>query len=119
MSKIITLAEADATSTYRNDFQVWTARLATGHHHELNWAKFDPGSRYPMHTHPYEQTSVLIQGRMRLTVGDEVREIGPGDMWFVKSGVPHGGEILGDDPVIFIDVYGPPSPGDDRDVAYL
>ena len=55
---------------------------------------------------------------MRLTVGDEVREVGPGDMWFVPSSVPHGGEILGEEPVIFIDVYSPPSGGHDGDVTY-
>jgi quercetin dioxygenase-like cupin family protein len=55
---------------------------------------------------------------MRLTVGDEVREVGPGDMWFASSDVPHGGEILGDEPVIFIDVYSPPSGGHDEAVTY-
>ena len=56
---------------------------------------------------------------MRLTVGDEVREVGPGDMLHAPSGVPHGGEILGDEPVIFIDVYSPPSGGHDGDVTYF
>ena len=55
---------------------------------------------------------------MRLIVGDEKREVGPGDMWFAPSDVPHGGEILGDEPVIFIDVYSPPSGGHDGDVTY-
>ena len=53
--------------------------------------------------------SVMISGRMRLTVGDEVRDIGPGDMWFAPANVEHGGEILGDQPVVFIDVYAPPA----------
>ena len=46
---------------------------------------------------------------MRLTVGDEVRDIGPGDMWHAPAGIEHGGEVLGDEPVIFIDVYSPPN----------
>ena len=46
---------------------------------------------------------------MCLTVGDEVRDIGPGDMWYAPANVKHGGEILGDEPVVFIDVYAPPS----------
>ncbi|MEM7226930.1 MAG: cupin domain-containing protein [Pseudomonadota bacterium] len=119
MSNIVTLSEAEASSKFFPEEQVWwNSELASGTHQELNWAKFEPGSTYPLHSHPYEQTSVVIQGRMRLTVGDEVREVGPGDMWFVPSRVPHGGEILGDEPVIFIDVYSPPSRGRDEDVTY-
>ena len=53
---------------------------------------------------------------MRLTVGDEVREIGPGDMWYAPANVPHGGEVLGGEPVVFVDIYAPP---DDRIVEYM
>lgn len=119
MSSIVTLAEADAAAEYISKFQVWHTVVATGTHQELNWVKFAPGSIYPLHSHPYEQTSVVIQGRMRLTVGDEVRKVGPGDMWFAPSDVPHGGEILGDEPVILIDMYSPPSGGHDGAVTYF
>ncbi|MGB1008700.1 MAG: cupin domain-containing protein [Thiolinea sp.] len=118
MSNIITLDEAEATAKHIPELQAWHAVLATGNHQELNWVKFAPGSVYPLHSHPYEQTSVLIQGRMRLTVGDEVREVGPGDMWFVAADVPHGGEILGGEAVIFIDLYSPPSGGCEEAVTY-
>ncbi len=118
MSSIVTLAEADAAAEYISKFQAWHTVVATGTHQELNWVKFAPGSIYLLHSHPYEQTSIVIQGRMRLTVGDEDREVGPGDMWFAASDVPHGGEILGDEPVIFIDVYSPPSGGHDGAVTY-
>ena len=118
MSSIVTLAEADAAAEYISEFQVWHTVVATGTHQELNWVKYAPGSIYPLHSHPYEQTSVVIQGRMRLIVGDEKWEVGPGDMWFAPSDVPHGGEILGDESVIFIDMYSPPSGGHDGAVTY-
>ena len=118
MSYIVTQAEADAAAEYLSETQVWHTVLATGTHQELNWVKYEPGSVYPFHSHPYEQSSVVIQGRTRLTVGDEVREVGPGDMWFAPSDVRHGGEVLGDEPVIFIDMYSPPSGGHDGDVTY-
>jgi quercetin dioxygenase-like cupin family protein len=118
MSHIITLTEADEATEYFPEMQVWHTVLVAGTHQELIWAKFEPGGKYPLHSHPYEQMSVVIQGRMRLTVGDEVREVGPGDMWFAPSDVPHGGEILGNEPVIFIDVYSPPSGGHDGGITY-
>ena len=118
MSKIITLTEAEAAAKPVPGLPAQHALLATGQHQELNWVKFAAGSIYPMHSHPYEQTSVMIQGRMRLTVGDEVREVGPGDMWFAAADVPHGGETLGDETVIFIDLYSPPSGGSEELVTY-
>lgn len=119
MANIITLPEAEAASTFYPEMQVWWKRaLARGTQQELCWVKFEPGSTYPMHSHPYEQVSIIVQGRMRLTVGDENREVGPGDMWFAPADVPHGGVILGTEPVIFIDVYAPPSDGGDDSVTY-
>lgn len=118
MPNIVTLSEADAAAEYVPEMKVWVSVLNTTEHQELIWARFEPGSRYPLHSHPYEQTSVVIQGRMRLTVGDEVREVGPGDMWCAPPDVPHGGEILGDEPLIFIDVYSPPSGRNGQTVTY-
>ncbi len=118
MGNIITLTEANAAAKHIPELKAWHTVLATGKHQELNWVKFAPDSSYPLHSHPYEQTSVMVQGRMRLTVGDEVRKVGPGDIWFVKADVPHGGEILGDEAVIFIDLYSPPSGGTEEAVTY-
>ena len=118
MANIISLSDAEAATEFSPDMRVWHAVLAAGTHQELIWAKFEPDGNNPLHSHPYEQTSVVIQGRMRLTVGDEVREVGPGDMWVAPPGVPHGGKILGDEPVIFIDVYSPPSGGHDGAITY-
>ena len=51
----------------------------------------------------------MVSGCMHLTVGDEVRDIGLGDMWYTPANGEHGGEILGHEPVNFIDVYAPPA----------
>ena len=88
---------------------IHTHVVETGKHMQMIWAKYEPGASYTLHTHPHEQFSVLLQGRLRLTVGDEVRDIGPGDMWYAPANVVHGGELLGEEAVIFVDIYGPPS----------
>ena len=84
-------------------------KLATGDNMQLIWAEFQPDGRYDLHSHACEQFSLMISGRMKLTVGDETREIGPGEMWHAPANVVHGGEMLGDEPVVFIDIYSPPS----------
>ena len=90
---------------------IHTNVVGTAEHLQLVWARYEPGAKYTMHSHTHDQFSVLLQGRMRLTVGDETREIGPGDVWHAPANVMHGGELLGDEAVVFIDVYGPPSAG--------
>ncbi len=66
----------------------------------------DEGAVVPMHTHPHEQTGYLISGRARFELGDETRELGPGDCWLVPSNVPHKVTALA--PSVFVDIFSPP-----------
>ena len=84
-------------------------KVVNGKNMQLIRAEFQPGGAYRLHSHEREQFSFMLSGRMRLTVGEEVMEIGPGDMWYAPSNVVHGGEILGNEPVVFVDVYSPPA----------
>ena len=100
----------DVTALPPNDqYPGIRAKIVDGKNMQLVWAEFQPGSVYPLHTHEREQFSFMLSGRMRLTVGEEVSEIGAGDMWYAPGNVVHGGEILGDEPVVFVDVYSPPA----------
>ncbi len=82
-------------------------QIICGYHMHLIRAVYESGSTYPMHFHPHEQFSLLLTGRILLTVGDETREIGPGDGWYAAGNVPHGGQIIGDETAVFVDVYSP------------
>jgi len=106
-SKIFSWESIEAESPRDSKVRV---KVVTGDNMQLLWAEFQPGADYPLHSHPdHEQISFMISGRMKLTVGDETREIGPGEMWHAPANVVHGGEMIGDEPVVFIDVYSPPS----------
>jgi quercetin dioxygenase-like cupin family protein len=48
------------------------------------------GAEVPPHTHPHEQVGHVVSGRMQFRIGDEVRELGPGDGYSVPGGVTHG-----------------------------
>jgi quercetin dioxygenase-like cupin family protein len=48
------------------------------------------GAEVPAHTHPHEQVGHVVSGRMHFRIGDEVRELGPGDGYSVPGGVTHG-----------------------------
>jgi quercetin dioxygenase-like cupin family protein len=63
------------------------------------------GSVLPAHSHVYEQTGYLVQGKIRLTIGDDVFTAEPGDSWCINSNVNHGAEILVDS--VAIEVFSP------------
>jgi len=48
------------------------------------------GVAVPVHSHPHDQMTLVLSGRLDFTLGDETREIGPGDTVVIPGGVPHG-----------------------------
>jgi quercetin dioxygenase-like cupin family protein len=63
------------------------------------------GTELPLHYHPHEQTSTVLEGRFRFFVGDEEKECGPGDVAVIPGNVPHRGIALIDCRII--DVFAP------------
>ena len=59
------------------------------------------------HAHHYEQIVYIVSGRVRFTVGDDVRELGPGDVLLVPPGVEHFAETIGDQPVVDLSIFTP------------
>ena len=69
---------------------------------EIHLAK---GAVLPSHQHVHEQTSNVISGRLRYTVGDETRIVGAGDSVLLASNVPHS--IIVEEESYVIDVFTP------------
>ena len=51
---------------------------------------FETGGVGAMHCHPHTQITYIVSGRYRFTIGDETREVGPGDTLLKQDGVMHG-----------------------------
>lgn len=113
---IVTAREMRASATFIPTLRVDWGIVCTGQHVQLTWARYEPGVPYEMHQHDYEQVSVLLSGRLHLTVGDLTRDIAAGDVWFAPAGVVHGGEVIGSEAAVFLDIYGPP---DDSVLEFL
>lgn len=54
------------------------------------------GAEVPAHTHSHEQVGHVVSGRMKFRIGDEIRELAPGDGYSVPGGVTHGAEGITD-----------------------
>lgn len=67
--------------------------------------RLDRGAILPRHMHPHEQTGYLVSGRLRLSIGTEIRDLCPGDAWCIAGGVEHGAEVL--ENAVAIEVFSP------------
>ena len=69
------------------------------HRMEKGWV----GAR---HSHPHEQIVVMVEGKLRLIVGDVEKVIGPDDIVVISPNTPHEAHALED--TIVIDIFSPP-----------
>lgn len=67
--------------------------------------RIEQGAEVPAHSHPHEQVGHVVSGRMRFRIGDQERELGPGEGYSVPGGVTHGAFGITD--VIAVDSFAP------------
>ena len=58
----------------------------------------EPGHGTGVHNHPGDEHHYVTAGRFRLTQGDHIVELGPGDYLRWDGLVPHDAEAIGDEP---------------------
>jgi len=68
--------------------------------------RFAPFLVTPEHTHPHEQMSLVISGRVRFFVEGEERLALPGDVLHFPSNSLHGATMM-DEEVVIIDIFTP------------
>ena len=52
------------------------------------------GTVVPLHDHPHEQVTYVLEGRFEFTVGDRTTVLEPGVAALIPGGVRHGGRTL-------------------------
>ena len=79
---------------------VWIDKLM------ITMVDLEPGCVVPKHSHPHEQITYIVKGSMEMTVGDDMRVIGPGEGFTIPPNVEHGA-VIGDEPTFVIDSWSP------------
>jgi mannose-6-phosphate isomerase-like protein (cupin superfamily) len=64
-----------------------------------------PGGGAVLHTHPYEEVFVTLEGNATFTVGDETVEVGAGQIVVAPAGVPHKFVNSGSGPLRQVDIH--------------
>jgi transcriptional regulator with XRE-family HTH domain len=62
-----------------------------------------------MLSHEAEEGGVIIRGRLEVTVGDQVKVLGPGDAYYFDSRLPHRFRNVGDEECEVVSANSPPS----------
>jgi quercetin dioxygenase-like cupin family protein len=68
-----------------------------------------PGQFVELHTHPYSETFVLLEGKGRWTAGDEVIEANAGSIISVPPNTLHGFRNIGQAPLLLVSVHESPT----------
>ncbi len=81
---------------------------------------YEPGTTVRRHSHAAtEQVMLITDGSVRMTIGDETRELAAGDVAVVNRGIEH--ELYSEHGVSFIEALAPPPldhvPDKERDLV--
>jgi unsaturated pyranuronate lyase len=86
--------------------QTVRARRIEGERITLALVELAPSSVVPGHQHEAEQLGMVVRGSLVFTIGDEVRDLGPGGTWRIPSNVYHQA-TTGPQGALVIDVFSP------------
>lgn len=66
-----------------------------------------PKAVVPSHTHPHEQSGLVLEGEFEFTIGGETRRMRQGDAYIIPGGVEHG--LVGSEGwALALDIFSPP-----------
>jgi quercetin dioxygenase-like cupin family protein len=68
--------------------------------------RFTPLLVTPEHSHPHEQMSIVVQGRVRFFIEGQERIAIPGDVLHIPPNTWHGATMM-DEEVVLIDIFTP------------
>lgn len=85
------------------------ADLCRGDHLFVGLNRFDPGQSQRVHTHAgADKFYVVVSGKARMVVGDEVRIAEAGTVVWAPADVPHGIEAVLEPTVMLVAMAPPP-----------
>lgn len=71
----------------------------------LGFVTINKGSTLPLHHHPHEQITYMIEGKLKMQIGNEELVLEPGTVKVIPSNTPHSAVALTD--CKLIDVFSP------------
>ena len=76
-----------------------TRQVIQGDQQTLVRYVYEPGAVFPVHSHPEEQITIVITGRIEFDVDGMPVTLGGGQAAVIPANVPHGARVFGDEVV--------------------
>lgn len=79
-------------------------------HQSLFLIQYSPGAKIDLHDHTFEESYLIVGGRVRATADGQTYDLGPGDVIWTGVGCIHSFENVGAEPVRWIETQAPLPP---------
>ncbi len=81
------------------------SKLIHTENNTINFIEVKAGSAIPLHSHPHEQSSFVLEGSFEMTVDGVPYVLNPSNFVVIPGGVMHGGHAITD--CRLIDIFSP------------
>ena len=85
---------------------VWRRTLSYGQRLMVVQTTLEEGTVVPVHSHPHEQITYIVEGQLTMEVGGQTHVLGPGDSLLLPGDVEHGATAI--ERTLVIDTFSPP-----------
>ena len=85
---------------------VWRRALSYGQRLMVVQVTLEEGAVVPVHSHPHEQITYIVEGRLSMEVEGQTHVLGSGDSLLLPGGVEHGATVT--ERTLVIDTFSPP-----------
>ena len=85
---------------------IWRRTLSYGQRLMVVQVTLDEGVVVPVHSHPNEQITYIVEGRLSMEVEGQTHVLGPGDSLLLPGDVKHGATAT--ERTLVVDTFSPP-----------
>ena len=78
-------------------------RMMESEGYEVASYAYREGTVFPPHEHEQDKCDAVLEGVLRITVGSDAYDLGPGDRLYLPAGTRHAAEVIGDRTVVSLD----------------
>ncbi len=64
---------------------------------------YRPGTVFPEHEHARPKCDAVLEGVLRITIGEKAWDLGPGDRLYLPAGTRHAAQVVGSETVVSLD----------------
>ena len=90
--------------------KMFVDRLFGAIHQSLFLIQYMPGAKIDPHDHAFEESYLIVSGRVQAIADGQTHDLGPGDAIWTSAGCIHSFTNVGDEPVRWIETQAPLPP---------